>query len=321
MKCELSDSLLHRYFDGELSASQAAEFERHLVDCADCGAELVDLDLIRDRLHLAPLYKPAPASLRREIRADLGLMTPIPGVSAPLLWHWLAATATLVFVAIVLWKLSPGLGKNDYQVELNEIVDAHLRSLQPGHLTGVVSSDEHIVEGWFESTLKFGVPVRDFANEGFALQGGRVDAVEGRPLASLVYERDGHLINVFIWPTQEPDSSPRTGSRQGYQWIEWRRDKTEFCAVSDASLADLKRLQGLIADSLRSGMLVPDRCQETWRRQGFDLSALSAAWFRSQRVLGGFFLRGSTPLMPDESVSRNFIFDHSRSDLDWNTKF
>ena len=281
MKCELSHSLLHYYFDGELSTSQAAEFERHLVDCADCGAELVDLDLLRDRLHLAQLYEPAPASLRRQIRSGLGLTTPMAGISAPVLWHWLAATTALVCVAIVLWKLSPSLGKNDYQVELaNEIVDAHLRSLQPGHLTGVVSSDEHIVEGWFESTLKFAVPVRDFANDGFALQGGRVDAVEGRPFASLVYARDGHLINVFIWPTQKPDSSPQTGSRQGYQWIEWRSGKTEFCAVSDSDLADLKRLQGLIADSLRSRMLVPDRCQETRRRQGFYLSGLSAAWFR-----------------------------------------
>jgi hypothetical protein len=86
-----------------------------------------------------------------------------------------------------------------------------------------------------------------------------VDAVERRPFAALVYAHDGHTINVFVWPAQEPDSPPRTGSRQGYQWVEWRKTQIAFCAVSDAGLADLRRLQGLIAESLSDGMLIPDQ--------------------------------------------------------------
>lgn len=132
-----------------------------------------------------------------------------------------------------------------------------MTSLHPGKTTGIASNDPHIVKGWFESVLKFAVPVRDFGKDGFTLQGGRVDAVEGQPFAALVYAHDGHTINVFVWPAQEPDSPPRTGSREGYQWVEWRKTQIEFCAVSDAGLADLKRLQSLISESLGSDMLIP----------------------------------------------------------------
>ena len=248
MRCDVGNFRLHSYFDGELSAGPAAEFERHVLHCVDCAEELVALDFLRDRLQLARLDEAAPASLRRKIRVDLGLAT-VSGSSQPLLWHWLSAAAALLFVAIILWRVTPGLRNNDYQAELaEEIVDTHMRSLKPGRATGVASSDEHVVKGWFESTLKFPVPVLDFANEGFALRGGRVDAIEGRPFAALVYVRDGHLVNVFIWPTGEPDTSPRAGSRQGYQWIDWRKGKLEFCAVSDTNPAELDHLHQLIAE-------------------------------------------------------------------------
>jgi anti-sigma factor RsiW len=252
VSCDVGNFLLHSYFDRELSGGAAAEFERHVLHCVDCAEELVALDFLRDRLQLAQLDDPAPASLRRKIRVDVGLATATVS-SQPLLWHWLAAAAALFFVAIVLWRVTPAFRNNDYQAELaEEIVDAHIRSLKPGQATGVASNDQHVVKGWFESTLKFPVPVRDFANEGFALRGGRVDAVEGRPFAALVYVRDGHLINVFIWPTGEPDTSPRAGSRQGYQWIDWRKGKLEFCAVSDASPTELGQLYQLIAEQASS---------------------------------------------------------------------
>jgi anti-sigma factor RsiW len=144
--------------------------------------------------------------------------------------------------------VSPELRSDDYQAELaDEIVDVHLRSLQPGHMTEITSNDERVVKGWFDAKLKFALPVRDFAKAGFALNGGRLDVVEGRAVAVLVYEHSGRQINVFIWPSGEPDTSPRTGSRQGFQWVDWRKDKLEFCAVSDISPADLEQLNRLIS--------------------------------------------------------------------------
>jgi anti-sigma factor RsiW len=247
VRCDFADSLLQGYFDGELSSRRAAEFERHLRHCDHCATELVDLDLLRDRLQLAQIYEPATASLRRKMKAALCATAPATAASQPLLWHWLAAAAALLFVALLLGRVGPRLESDDYQAELaGEIVDAHVRSLQPGHLNGIASGDARVVKGWLDEKGTFAVPVRDFANDGFALKGGRVDVIEGHAVAVLVYERNGHPINVFIWPTRERDSPPRTGSRQSFQWVDWRKGKMELCAVSDADRVDLEQLHQLI---------------------------------------------------------------------------
>jgi anti-sigma factor RsiW len=116
-------------------------------------------------------------------------------------------------------------------------------------MNGIASNDERVVKGWLDNRAAFGIPVRDFANAGFALKGGRADVIEGHAVAVLVYERNGHPINVFIWPTREPDSPSRTGSRQSFQWVDWRKGKMEFCAVSDADTVELEQLYQLINSS------------------------------------------------------------------------
>ena len=249
MRCDFADSLLQGYFDRELSTASAAEFERHLQHCVHCPVELVDMDLLSERLQLARLYEAAPASLRKKIYADLRPVAPTTVMSQALLWHWLAAAAALLLLAIAGWKVNSVPSTDDYQVELaEEIVDAHVHSLQPGHLTGISSNDEQAVKGWFKGRLTFALPARDFAHDGFALQGGRLDVVEDRSVAVLVYARTGHLINVFIWPTRERDTSPHSGSRQGYQRVDWRKGRIEFCAVSEAPTSDLQQLQRLFTN-------------------------------------------------------------------------
>lgn len=135
MRCDFADSLLHSYFDGELNAIRTTEFERHLQRCAACSAELVTQDILRGRLEAPQLYECAPASLRRKIREDILEIAPTTAVSQPRLWHWLAAAAALLLIALVGWKVSPQLRSDDYQSEFaEEIVEAHQHSLQPGHL-------------------------------------------------------------------------------------------------------------------------------------------------------------------------------------------
>jgi anti-sigma factor RsiW len=247
VRCDFADSLLQGYFDGELSGRRAVEFERHLRHCAHCATELADLDLLRDRLQLAQLYEPATAALRRKINGPLHAVARTTAVSRPLVWHWLAAAAALLFVAILLWRVGHGVRGDDYQAELaGEIVDALVRSQQPGQMNGIASNDERVVQGWLGGRARFAVPVRDFTNDGFPMKGGRVDVIEGHAVAVLVYERNGHPINVFIWPTPEGDSPPRTGSLESFQWVDWRKGKMEFCAVSDGSPVDLDQLRRLI---------------------------------------------------------------------------
>ena len=248
MSCDLDNAILHSYFDGELSVIRAAEFQYHLARCSDCIDELAAMSSVRGSLKHARLYQPAPVSLRLKIRVGIHSRTPTTRPSLLLSWRGLAAAAALVVVALALWRVIPGVRKEeDYQAEFAaEIVDAHLRSLLPGQISNVNSADPAILKAWFDSKVKFAFPVRDFAGNGFALQGGRVDIVQGRTVAALVYRSRDQVFNVFIWRTRDSDDAAHAGTRQGYQWIDWRKDRLEFCAVSDAAPSDLRRLERLL---------------------------------------------------------------------------
>ncbi len=249
MSCDLTRSALHGYFDGELGAAGNAEFKRHLEHCSDCVLEFATQDFVRDSLQRARLYEFAPDSLKLRMRAHLRCCVRPAASPQRLIWQWLAAAAALLVVALLVWRVLPGVhDDDDYQAELAAgIVDAHVRSLQPGHLTNVDSADQHTVKAWFDGNVGFALPVRDLTNDGFSLLGGRLDIVQGGTVAVLVYVRLGHVVNVFIWPTREPEVSARMGERLGYQWVVWQKGKMEFCAVSDASPAELEQLHRLFA--------------------------------------------------------------------------
>lgn len=254
MSCELTQSVLDGYLDGELDAARAADFERHLISCPQCASTLEKREVLRSSIQQAGLYECAPSTLRRKIESQYGVppaVTPMPvkvGVR-PSSWQWLAVAAVFFLALFLGWRFLPGLGADRDQVVLTSaIVDAHLRSLQPGHLEDVVSTDQHTVKPWFDGKINFAPPVRDFAGDGYPLEGGRLDVVAGREVAVLVYGRRKHVINVFVWPTGEPDTSPQSGSQLGYHWVCWRRAGMEMYAVSDASLTDLDALRKLLSE-------------------------------------------------------------------------
>jgi anti-sigma factor RsiW len=249
VRCDFADSLLQGYFDCELSPASVDEFEHHLEDCAACARELVELDILSAELKVTPLYEVAPPSLKKRIRASIRPVTQTTAVPQQIHWHWLAVAAVLVVFITAGWGLRSAFHADDYRSELaTEMVDAHVHSLQSAHLTDIKSNDGPTVSGWFKDKLRFAFPIPDFANDGFALQGGRVDIVDNRSVAVLVYTRGAHPINVFIWPSRERGTSPHTGSLQSYQWIDWRKGKLEFCAISEASAADLQQLQQLFIE-------------------------------------------------------------------------
>lgn len=249
MGCELTHTVLHGYMDGELDAARAADFERHLISCADCVAVLEANESVRSSIQRAGLYERAPRALRQKIQAQLSGSTSasVLPIRNPAPWRWLAVAATILVALFLGWRLPSLLPGNKEMALASAIVDAHLRSLQPGHLEDVVSTDQHTVKPWFDGKLDFAPPVHDFINEGFPLQGGRLDVVRGRTVAVLVYGRRKHLVNVFVWPTTEVDSEPLAGTQLGYHWIDWRKGGMEMCAVSDVNREDLGELQRLLA--------------------------------------------------------------------------
>jgi anti-sigma factor RsiW len=249
MSCDRVGIALQSYFDQELDVIDASEFERHLERCSDCVGALEDLESLSSSINAAQLYEKATPTLREKILVDISSAHRVVILPARSVWSWLAVAAALILVAYTGWRVVSSDRSGDYESAFaSDILDAHLRSLQPGHLTDVVSTDQHTVKPWFDGKLDFSPPVKDFGDQGFALQGGRIDIVHGRTVAALVYARQKHSFNVFIWPTDEKDAGPRSGSQRGYQWIEWRQEGMEFCAVSDAVPSTLAQLQRLLAE-------------------------------------------------------------------------
>jgi mycothiol system anti-sigma-R factor len=249
VSCEYTRTVLHGYLDGELDATRAAEFECHLENCRECAIALGSEETLRSSLQRSGLYENAPVSLRKKVRTDLDAAVS-PQELRISAWRWLAAAAALLIVAAVSWYAWPRPTKDSASTApftAAEIIDAHVRSLQPGHLMDVASSDQHTVKPWFDGKLSFVPPVKDFADEGFTLMGGRLDVLGGQNVAALVYARRKHVINVFVLSTKEPDTPIHPpGLRQGYQWRHWRRQGMEYCAISDASDSDLYELAQLL---------------------------------------------------------------------------
>jgi mycothiol system anti-sigma-R factor len=245
MACEQPKTYLHAYLDGELDAPGMAAFEQHLETCPDCAADLHAEEALRRSLQRAELYERAPESLRSKVR--VATTAPPARTSAhPGAWRWLAVAAALIIA--ILWGsrlFSPAIKSSQQAAWTTTLLDAHLRSLQPGHLTDVESTDQHTVKPWFDGKLDIAPPVRDFAADGFPLLGGRLDVIEGRTVAALVYGRRKHIVNVFVWKSEDTVPDANSGERQGYHWVSWKKDGFTFCAVSDTSLADLQQLKTL----------------------------------------------------------------------------
>lgn len=190
-------------------------------------------------------YK-APPGLKRRIRYMLAQQSRAPGVLERLRHSWLQwvplgasfACGALLAVSVVTWRGGAG----DEEAMEQQVVASHVRSLMPGHITDVASTDQHTVKPWFTGKLDYAPPVVDLAAQGFPLIGGRLDYLQDRPVAALVYQRRGHTINVFVLPlrdTRAARSAP--GTQHGYQLARWERAGMRFWAVSDISRDEMQK--------------------------------------------------------------------------------
>jgi len=161
-----------------------------------------------------------------------------------------ALAAAFVLVAVTSWnlgRLQPGGG--DEERIIRDVAAAHVRSLMvEGHLNDVASTDQHTVKPWFEGKLDFAPVVADFAASGFALIGGRLDYLDGRPAAALTYRHRLHVVNLFEWPAgASADRAPAALARHGYALVHWRRAGIEYWAVSDIASEDLLAFARLLS--------------------------------------------------------------------------
>lgn len=245
MSEHLGDSL-HAYVDNELSPERSLEVRSHLASCAQCRRAYENVRALRDLLHrsLRPA-EPSPAFLHRlqqsVRRADPNRVRRstrrIAWAAGPLLAAGLAVAVTVPALRGPRGDLA------------GDVVAAHLRSLQASHLTDVASSERHTVKPWFQGKLPFSIPVADFREQGFALEGGRLDYVGGQPVAALVYRARQHVVNVLVWPDPDAaDSAPRAETRKGIHALHWTRGGMSFWVVSELSEDELERLSALLRE-------------------------------------------------------------------------
>jgi len=245
MTCDEAKILLHALIDGELDAGHAREVEAHIAGRASCTAELAAYRTMREAIASADLRYTAPASLRQRLDAALPKPSPAPVSNVtPLasrrsvLRGFALGSAVSALAATGLFAIV--LRNDDQQLIESEIVSAHLRSLQPGHLIDVVSTDQHTVKPWFNGKLDVSPPVIDLTAQGFTLIGGRLDYVDARAIGAVVYKRRAHVINLFVAQTSSMARKPaKMETVQGFNIRRWSDRGLNYWAVSDIGADEL----------------------------------------------------------------------------------
>jgi mycothiol system anti-sigma-R factor len=268
MNCEEITNLMDGYLDGELDPITSQKIEQHLRDCRKCEqAYEAHSALVRTIASAVPYHK-APPELRQRIqsslRNEIGPKTTRNGTRGSQVlrtrkqpepravlfgmpWNWLGLSglglaAAIIFAAMIVSNLAPQLRRPGADQFLEtQLIASHVRSLMANHLTDVASSDQHTVKPWLDTKLDFAPAVVDLAGEGFPLVGGRLDYLDNKTVAALVYQRRKHFINLFVWPGS-PDASKaqKTMTRQGYHLLHWVDSDFNYWAVSDVSDKDLQ---------------------------------------------------------------------------------
>jgi anti-sigma factor RsiW len=240
--CIDQELLLGALVDGELDAANVAMVEAHAARCDGCREELERLQAVHNLLAGDDVRHRAPQSLTARIAAlpELGSTAAnenrLPGWLAPGLAGAVAASLAMVTL----------LPPSSQSIVDQQLVSSHVRSLQPGHLTDVQTTNQHVVKPWFNGKIDFAPPVPELADKGFPLAGGRLDSIDGKTVAAIVYHRRLHTVNLFVWPADS--GSERTFTKDGFAVREWTRNGLRYAAVSDIPAAELGQFEQLFVE-------------------------------------------------------------------------
>ncbi len=250
--CSEWELMLHGFVDNELDAAHSLQIERHVATCPHCAQQLESLQALKQRIAQPGVHWRTPDHVRAQVLAAISreaARAPAPRQATTefsaleFVRKWLFVPSLAALAASLFLVVGP---MSDRSPVGDEVVASHVRSLLVDHLTDVATSDQHTVKPWFNGKIDFAPPVVDLVREGFPLQGGRVDYIGGRVVAALVYKRQSHVINLFVWPVSS-DATTATvrtaSSRDGYNLENWRAGGLNFWAVSDGNADDLARFR------------------------------------------------------------------------------
>jgi len=245
VNCDDVQDLIDGYVDGELDLVRSLEIEQHLQKCVTCMQEYKNRQILHSAISNGNFYYRAPASLQKRIQSS---MKSSPPPLRSIAWRTLIAAAALTLLLLVAWNavrfVMPAPTTNALT---QEVLASHIRSLMPGHLVDVSSSNQHTVKPWFNGKLDFSPPAVDLAQQGYPLIGGRLDYVGNKAVAVLVYQHGGHVINLFVWPEGQNEGQGTTSiTQQGYHILSWNRSGMSYWVVSDLEEAQLQEFVRLV---------------------------------------------------------------------------
>jgi anti-sigma factor RsiW len=248
MDCDEVRCILDAYIDGELDLTRQLDVETHLRGCVTCKDAAEDIanfcSLVRTN---ATFYK-GPPELKAKIRAALREESKprfqwCSQLSLPL--SYAAAALVLSFGLAWTWRtFSPG---NDQELIAQAIVN-HARSLIAVHRVDVASSDQHTVRPWFTGKLDYSPPVVDLAQAGYLLIGGRIDMLDQRPVAAIVYQHGDHFINLFVWPVSDRKIDLNVRSERGYHFCGWNKAGLNYLCISEVNSLALEAFEDQIRE-------------------------------------------------------------------------
>jgi anti-sigma factor RsiW len=241
--------LIGPYRDGELDLATCLKLEEHLAGCASCQQKLAEeqelVGLIQSE---APRHTASPF-LKTRIQAALRKQKSAP--SAPPSWNPIAlAWIYSGFAVAVLVLLAIGIALTQRPNTLldQEAVADHVRSLQVNHLMDIASTDQHTVKPWFAGKLDYSPLVVDLGPSGYPLIGGRLDVLDHRNVAAIIYQRRKHYINLFIWPADAESLHGRLYNQNGYHVLGWTKSGMNYLAVSELGEKEFREFVQMIQD-------------------------------------------------------------------------
>jgi anti-sigma factor RsiW len=242
MTCREAGPLLHARLDNELDMAGAASVDLHLSECRACAAQYAALQNLHDEIAAADLaYEPGPA-LERNLAARF-----LPEKKSP--FRFLSAsvlTAAAIGVVVLIASIPMLRTGGGTDAVAAEILDDHLRALQPMHEVDVPSSDQHTVKPWFQGKTNFSPPVPDLTKDDFILLGGRLEVIHQQPAAAIVYRRRQHIVSLYVSPSAGADSKTELRELGGYHMLHWMQNNLSYWAVSDVDTTDLRTFADLI---------------------------------------------------------------------------
>lgn len=251
MNCNHIRQFLHAYHDQELDAANALAVEEHLEQCKACRHEREDVTrlstLIKENVHM----EPAPEQLRNRINNALSESLNARKRRSVFSYPGGMALASALSLVLAIGVFLYNQHEHDEAALITEVFSGHVRALNGPTLTEIHTSDAMVLKPWFNSKLDFSPKVYNLAEYGFTLLGGRLEYVQQRQVASLAYQHNSHIINLYTWPSPDVEDAERElHSKNGYKIMYWCQEHMNYWLVSDLNGKQLKQFSDLLRQKM-----------------------------------------------------------------------